>query len=80
MEEDNKKLVDEDGVSQLQKENESFKGKHEELLKEIEEKKEMMEKQLTDKDTAVGSIETQMKEQMETQGKQIREQIVTYTE
>ena len=44
MEEDNKKLVDEDGVSQLQKENESFKGKHEELLKEIEEKKEMMEK------------------------------------
>ena len=73
MEEDNKKLVDEDGVSQLQKENETFKQKHDELLKEIEEKKEMMDKQLTDKDTAVGSIETQMKEQMETQGKQIKE-------
>ena len=44
MSEDNSKLLDEEGNSQLAVENKNFNDKHDELLKEIAEKKEMMEK------------------------------------
>jgi len=65
MKEDNSKLLDEEGNSQLANENKNFEEKHQELLKEIEEKKELMDKQLIDKEEAVGSIEVQMKDQVE---------------
>jgi len=42
MSEDNSKLMDENGNSQLSTENKNFEEKHDELLKEIVEKKELM--------------------------------------
>jgi len=44
MSEDNSKLLDAEGNSQLAVENKTFEEKHEELLKEIAEKKELMAK------------------------------------
>lgn len=44
MKDDNLKLLDEHGNSQLAVENKNFDDKHLELLKEIEEKKELMDK------------------------------------
>jgi hypothetical protein len=42
MAEDNSKLLDDQGNSQLAVENKNFEEKHDELLKEIVEKKELM--------------------------------------
>ena len=44
MKDDNLKLLDAEGNSQLSNENKNFEDKHDELLKEIEEKKELMAK------------------------------------
>ena len=58
MEEDASKLLDENGESQLAVENKTFEEKHAELLKEIAEKKELMEQQLKEKAEAVTNIES----------------------
>ena len=44
MQEDQAKLLDADGVSEIKKENIMLEEKHRDLLKEIEEKTELMEK------------------------------------
>ena len=41
--------------------------KYDELIKEIEDKSKLMETQMTEKETGIESIETQMKEQLDSQ-------------
>jgi len=49
MTQDHSSLVDENGVYEITKENKNLEDKYHELVKEIEEKGEMMQKQLADK-------------------------------
>ena len=62
---DAKSLMDaETGELEIEKENRNLEEKYQELLKEIEEKSEMMDKQLADKEEGTTKIETQMTEQI----------------
>ena len=57
MNDDKNKLLDADGISEIQKENESLQGKHNDLKKEITDKQTLMAEQIIEKAKAVGEIE-----------------------
>lgn len=67
-------MCDENGEYEITKENRQLEEKYAELVKEIEEKGELMTKQLDEKETGITTIETQMSEQLVEQIKVYKEQ------
>jgi len=59
---DQKSLVDEHGEMEITKENRNLEEKYQDLIKEIEEKGDLMEKQMLEKDEGSDKIEKQMTE------------------
>ena len=80
MEQDKKSFQGTDGVLEITKENAMLEEKYQELLKEIEEKTGLMDKQVTDKKSGTEDIQKQMSEQIVGQEEEIRKQIEVYKE
>lgn len=59
---DQKSLVDEHGEMEITKENRNLEEKYQDLIKEIEEKGDLMKKQMLEKDEGSDKIEKQMTE------------------
>jgi hypothetical protein len=62
MKQDHAALCDEEGVLLILKENDNLEEKYQELMKEIEEKGELMEKQITEKEEGTSNLQTSLKE------------------
>ena len=64
MNEDHKQLCDESGRLLIYKENEDLQAKYDEIKKEIEEKGELMQKQIAEKDEGTTKLTDNLEEQL----------------
>ena len=80
MDEEQKQLVDEEGVYVMDKESDELEKQYEELLAEITDKEQLMDKSRTEKESTRKTLTEEMKKTMESQGTQLVDDIEKYKE
>ena len=78
MKQDHAQLCDESGMLLILKENESLEEKYQDLLKEIEEKGELMDKQIAEKAEGTKTLQSSLKEQLSTHSEELVKQVDIY--
>jgi hypothetical protein len=78
MKQDHAQLCDESGTLLILKENESLEEKYQDLLKEIEEKGELMDKQIAEKAEGTKTLQSSLKEQLSTHSEELVKQVDIY--
>lgn len=78
MKTDHAALCDEEGVLLILKENEQLEEKYQDLLKEIAEKGELMDKQIKDKEAGTSNLQDTLKEQLASHSQELAKQIDIY--
>ena len=78
MKADHAALCDEEGVLLILNENEQLEEKYQDLLKEIAEKGELMDKQIKDKEQGTSNLQVTLKEQLSTHNEELAKQIDIY--
>lgn len=71
MDEEQKQLVDENGVYLMDKESDELEVQYQELLKEIAEKEELMDKSRSEKESTRKTLTEEMQKTLESQGTQL---------
>lgn len=78
MEEEQQQLVDEEGNYIIEKETEKLQENYDDLIKQIKEKEELMEKSLAEKETGKVSLKEQMENMLSSQQEQLIKEIQDY--
>lgn len=78
MTEEQQQLVDEEGNYIIEKETEKLQENYDDLIKQIKEKEELMEKSLSEKETGKVSLKEQMENTLSTQQEQLLKEIQDY--
>lgn len=78
MEEEQQQLVDDEGNYIIEKETEKLQENYDDLIKQIKEKEELMEKSLAEKETGKVSLKEQMENTLSSQQEQLIKEIQDY--
>lgn len=80
MDEEQRQLVDENGQYIIEKETEKLQENYDDLIKQIKEKEELMEKSLAEKESGKVTLKEQMESTLSSQQEQLLKEIQDYKE
>ena len=80
MDEEQAQLLDEDGSYHIEKETQKLQENYDDLLTQIKEKEELMDKSLTEKESGKANLKEQMETTLSTQQEQLKKEIEDYRE